>query len=73
MRKLREVLRLKVLGCSHGQGSPELRDSPQYRAGEKLFVDWAGVTVPVVDPGSGRRFDRNMDRATRRMPVPVGQ
>ncbi len=24
-----------------------------HRAGEKLFVDWAGDKVPIVDPGSG--------------------
>lgn len=24
-----------------------------YRAGEKLFVDWAGETLPVVDPATG--------------------
>lgn len=30
---------------------PALRQP--YRAGEKLFVDWAGETLPVVDPGTG--------------------
>jgi transposase len=30
---------------------PALRQP--YRAGEKLFVDWAGQTVPVTDPTSG--------------------
>ncbi len=25
----------------------------QHKAGEKLFVDWAGDTVPIVDPASG--------------------
>jgi len=30
---------------------PALRQP--YRAGEKLFVDWAGETIPVVDPATG--------------------
>ena len=25
----------------------------EHRAGEKCFVDWAGQTVPIVDPGTG--------------------
>ena len=25
----------------------------QHHAGEKLFVDFAGMTVPITDPGSG--------------------
>ena len=25
----------------------------QHKAGEKLFIDWAGDTVPIVDPASG--------------------
>ena len=25
-----------------------------YKAGEKMFVDWAGQTVPVTDPATGR-------------------
>ena len=24
-----------------------------HRAGEKLFVDWAGMTLGIVDPGTG--------------------
>ncbi len=24
-----------------------------YRAGEKMFVDWAGMSMPVLDPGGG--------------------
>ena len=27
-----------------------------YRAGEKLFVDYAGMTMPVTDPGTGEVF-----------------
>jgi transposase len=30
---------------------PALRQP--YKAGEKLFVDWAGETIPVVDPATG--------------------
>ena len=26
-----------------------------YRAGEKLFVDYAGLTIPVIDPATGQR------------------
>ena len=26
---------------------------PEHRAGEKLFVDYAGQTIPVPDPASG--------------------
>lgn len=31
---------------------PALRQP--YRAGEKLFVDWAGETIPVTDPSNGQ-------------------
>ena len=30
---------------------PALRQ--EHKAGDKLFVDWAGETIPVVEPGSG--------------------
>lgn len=33
------------------QVDPVLRQT--YRAGEKLFVDYAGQTLPILDPGSG--------------------
>jgi len=43
--------------CEHyrrwGKGL-ELAMHQRYRAGEKMFVDWAGVTMPVVDAGSGQ-------------------
>ena len=44
--------------CAHykrfrGQLEPSLRQS--YKAGEKLFVDWAGQTIALVDPQSGER------------------
>jgi len=29
----------------------------EYKAGEKLFVDWAGATIPVHDPTTGRSWD----------------
>lgn len=32
----------------------------QYRAGEKLFVDFAGTTVPLVDPATGERSDAHI-------------
>jgi transposase len=35
------------------QVEPSLRQT--YKAGEKLFVDWAGQTVDVVDPSTGER------------------
>ena len=43
--------------CEHykrfrGQLEPSLRQT--YRAGEKLFVDWAGQTIPLVDPQTGQ-------------------
>ena len=43
--------------CEHykrfrGQLEPSLRQS--YRAGEKLFVDWAGPTILLVDPQTGQ-------------------
>jgi transposase len=25
----------------------------EHKAGEKLFVDWAGTTVPIYDPSGG--------------------
>jgi transposase len=31
-----------------------------HRAGEKLFVDFAGQTIPVMDPVSGRAHDANL-------------
>lgn len=34
-------------------GLLDLSMRQEHRAGEKLFVDYAGQTVPVVDPGSG--------------------
>lgn len=35
-----------------GQLEPSLRQT--YRAGEKLFVDWAGQTIPLHDPANGQ-------------------
>jgi hypothetical protein len=26
---------------------------PEHKVGEKLFVDWAGTTVPIYDPRGG--------------------
>jgi transposase len=28
-----------------------------HRAGEKLFVDYSGMTVPITDPGNGKTFE----------------
>jgi transposase len=30
----------------------------EYRAGEKMFVDWAGATVPLYDAGTGEVVER---------------
>lgn len=38
-----------------GRVEPVMRQ--RHTAGEKLFVDWAGMTVPVVDPATGEVFD----------------
>jgi len=34
------------------QLEPALRQ--EYKAGERLFVDWAGMTVPLTDPATGQ-------------------
>jgi len=34
------------------QLEPSLRQT--YRAGDKLFVDWAGPTIPIIDPQTGQ-------------------
>lgn len=34
------------------QLEPSLRQ--EYRAGERMFVDWAGLTVPLIDPQSAQ-------------------
>ena len=42
--------------CQHYRayvGTLDLVMRQQHRAGEKLFVDWAGDTLPYVDPESG--------------------
>jgi len=31
-----------------------------YRAGEKLFVDYAGATLPIIDPHTGRRREAQL-------------
>jgi len=35
-----------------------------YRAGEKMFVDWAGPTIPVTDPTTGQIWQTNLFVAT---------
>lgn len=35
-----------------------------HKAGEKLFIDFAGVTVPIVDPETGEVFDAQIFVAT---------
>src|SRR5262249_38081144 len=37
----------------HWQRRVDVVMRQEHRAGEKLFVDFAGQTVPVVDPGTG--------------------
>lgn len=42
--------------CEHYNlwtGKPDLVMRQQHRGEEKTFVDYAGQTVPVVDPGTG--------------------
>jgi transposase len=39
----------------HWQGKRDLVMRQDHRAGEKLFVDYAGHTVPVIDPRTGER------------------
>ena len=42
--------------CHHYQCWRQNRDlvlRQEHRPGEKLFVDWAGETIPIYDPGSG--------------------
>lgn len=42
--------------CEHyrrWRASIELSMRQEHRAGEKLFVDFAGQTIPIVDPGTG--------------------
>ena len=36
----------------------------EHRAGEKMFVDWAGATIPIYDPQSGRS-DAGLDLRRR--------
>ena len=43
---------LRILQALRGQLEPSLRQT--YRAGEKLFVDWAGQTIPVWDGPGGQ-------------------
>jgi len=35
------------------RGKIDLVMRQQHRAGEKCFVDWAGQTVPIINPGTG--------------------
>ncbi len=37
----------------HWEGKLHVSFRQSHRAGEKLFVDWAGQTIPVVDPNTG--------------------
>jgi transposase len=42
--------------CHHYQRWKQERDlvlRQQHRPGEKLFVDWAGATIPIYDPSTG--------------------
>ena len=32
----------------------------EHRAGEKLFVDYAGATIPVHDPATGERREAQL-------------
>lgn len=64
MRKIREVLRLKFEADLCGAQRAATTTAPglaswtvmrqEHRAGEKLFVDYAGQTVPVIDRHSCR-------------------
>ncbi|MBS1859874.1 MAG: IS21 family transposase [Acidobacteria bacterium] len=43
--------------CRHYEewrGRQDLVMRQQHRAGEKLFIDWAGATIPVYDPATGQ-------------------
>jgi transposase len=43
--------------CHHYQHWRQQRDlvlRQQHRPGEKLFVDWAGATMPIYDPATGQ-------------------
>jgi len=44
-------------GYRHWAGKLDLVMRQNHRAGEKLFVDYAGQTMPVVDPHSGELYD----------------
>ncbi len=42
--------------CRHyhaWRGTLDLVMRQEHKAGEKCFVDWAGQTVPIIDPGTG--------------------
>jgi transposase len=42
--------------CRHYRafaGRLDLVMRQEHRAGEKLFIDFAGVTIPITDPASG--------------------
>ena len=61
MRKIREVLRLcwdKGLSSRQAAGSCDVALRQDYKAGEKLFVDYAGDTIPVHDPATGASHPR---------------
>ncbi len=35
------------------EGATEIRMSQNHRPGERLWIDWAGQTAPLTDPGTG--------------------
>jgi transposase len=53
--------------CEHYKrwlGTQELVMRQHHRAGEKLFIDYAGQTMPVVDPKTGESRTRKCSRRT---------
>jgi transposase len=49
--------------CRHfraWQGRVDVVMRQEHRAGEKLFVDWAGATIPIVDPTTGEVLEASL-------------
>ncbi|MCC6831499.1 MAG: IS21 family transposase [Thermoleophilia bacterium] len=42
------------------QGRLDLVMRQEHRAGEKLFVDWAGATIPITDPATGEVWQASL-------------
>jgi transposase len=53
MRKIRDVLRLTASGLSSRKVAASLSIGQTHVAGERMFVDYAGTTLAVIDASTG--------------------